>query len=392
MEVNLYTMGDSASIDTWSNLPYFFSNALTRQGVVLNRIDVLPNDSPIYRVWQRLLRGSGRLPCHDPVSISLIQRRIKREALRYPGACLNIFLTFSFTSRAFHPAPLVYYCDQTYELFCEDTRKRPHALDRWVIAHESRNLRMAKHIFTTGIRCRDSIRERCGLVNVSRLPTGINLEAPPAYTAAELISAKRAARDILFIGKGYHKRGVDILLAAFLAFNERNRREYRLHIVGTGPKPTDPTDPQVFAHGYLSKAVPAQLDSYLNLLRTARLFVMPMREGPIPGVIREAGLMYTPVLTTKIWQVHNIVKHGVNGLLAEAPDPVIFADHMHLLANNDQVWETMAINAHRLAGRYDWQHAAETLLETALGAHPQAPLAGLHTPSDESKINPAFRP
>ena len=366
MELSLYTMGDSTNIDTWSNLPYFFGKALAGQGVNLNRISILREENYIHRAWQQVLSKAGRLPCHDPVSIMLIQQRIKQQSLRYAGSELNIFLTFSFTSHRYTPAPTVHYCDQTYELLCEDTGKRITALDLWLIRRENEILRSARHVFTTGTRCRDFIRYRLKQTNVSRLRTGINLDVLPKDRAPELLAAKRSRKDILFIGKGYHKRGLDVLVTAFERFNEQNHNEYTLHVVGTPPATPASLNPQIRYHGYLSKGNASQLHTYLDLLRSARMFVMPMREGPLPGVIREAGLMYTPVIITNIWNVNRFIRQGVNGLLIDVPDPHIVAERMHYLANNDHVWELLARNAHRISKRNDWNRAATVVLQTAL--------------------------
>lgn len=380
MEINLYTMGDSGRIDTWSNLPYFFSKAIIDRGIRLNRIDILPTKNLLYRCWQRvlnlwdgaLLRLSGincsRNPCHDPISIMMIERRIRNETRKHPNANLNLFLTFSFSTHSFSRIPVAHYCDQTYELLLEDTRRKRRAIDHWLIRRENRHLQHANQIFTTGNKCANFIRSRYGLRNVHVLPSGINLETPPELSEAEVLAAKRDRKKILFIGIGVKKRGVDVLLEAFRIFNRKNGDAFTLHLVGPEYDATECSDRCVRWHGYLNKANPSELATYLNLLKTARLFVMPMREGPLPGVIKEAGLMYTPVIITNIWQVSDFIKEGVNGMLVDRPLAEDFADRMHALVNNEQSWERMARNSHRMAQSYSWAGTVQTFWDAVFGA------------------------
>lgn len=379
MEINLYTMGDSASIYTWSNLPYFFSKALIDRGVRLNRIDILPTGNLLYRCWQAglrlwaaaMLRLDGRKrnrePCHDPISILMIERKIRKETRKHPNARLNLFLTFSFSSHTFSPIPVAQYCDETYELLLEDTERKRRPMDRWLIRRETGHLQHANHIFTTGNRCADFIRARYGLRNVRVLPSGVNLETPPEINEAEVLAAKRENKMILFIGIGVQKRGIDVLLEAFRIFNRKNSDEFTLHLVGPLRDTMDISDRHVNCHGYLNKGNPAELATYLNLLKTARLFVMPMREGPLPGVIKEAGLMYTPVVTTNIWQVSDIIKDGVNGMLLDRPLAEDFADRMHALVNDLPTWERMAKNSHRMAQSYSWDHTVQIFWDEVFG-------------------------
>jgi glycosyltransferase involved in cell wall biosynthesis len=127
----------------------------------------------------------------------------------------------------------------------------------------------------------------------------------------------------------------------------------------------------------LSKHDPRQLATYLHLLKTARLFVMPMREGPLPGVIKEAGMVYTPVVITDIWNVSDIIKHDVNGILVARPSAEDFAEQMHALINDEYRWERLARNAHRMAQRFSWSNAAQVFCNTVLGdGHENLPANG----------------
>jgi len=335
MEINLFTFGDSADISTWSNLPYFFSKALLARGVRLNRIDLYPTEDQVFRVYRafigRCARIASRLginlnvePYRDPVLIVLINRKIKREIRKHPRADTNVFLTFSFSSYRWSRTPAVHYCDETYAHFIKDTGRLTNWKDRYLIAREDNILANASWIFTTGQECAEFIRWRHPSKRVQKLPSGINLDDITTDGADKILAEKRRNKSILFIGMGKWKRGIDLLIEAFTHFNRKNGEAYTLHIVGLPPEAAKEAGPNIRGYGYLNKHDPRQFATYLHLLKTARLFVMPMREGPLPGVIKEAGLMFTPVIITDIWNVSGMIQHGVNGILVARPSATDF--------------------------------------------------------------------
>lgn len=373
LEFNLIVMGDSSNINTWSNLPYFFSKALIDKGVKLNRINAIPKERLLFRYYliflqkwidiknKVLSRNCSYDPCRDIVTIYFANKKIKKEIQKHSQAKLNIFLTFSFSSFKFSKVPVVHYCDQTYELFLNDTKKEINKRDLYFIGIEKNNLKNAHYIYATNKKCSDSIKSRYKLKNVDVLPAGINLENLTVDNESEILTEKN--KNILFIGKGSYKRGVDILIKAFNLFNQKNANSFTLHIVGIPSSNSRHLNTNIKFHGYLNKHDSSGLTTYYHLLRTAKLFVMPMREGPIPGVIREAGLMYTPVIVTNIWHVDKFIKDGHDGVLVNSLRPEEFADRMNNLVKNNNLWEKLAKNAHASAKNYSWDHTAQIFLE-----------------------------
>ena len=89
-------------------------------------------------------------------------------------------------------------------------------------------------MLTTGQGCLDFIKSRYKPKKAFCLRTGNRTDADVA-DPERLISAKERSTDVLFIGRGAHSRGVDVLIRAFKMFNERQRGTFTLHIVGVQP-------------------------------------------------------------------------------------------------------------------------------------------------------------
>ena len=378
MQVNLFTAGDSADIDTWSNLPYFLSRALMRKGVRVERFDLVPRHKLYWlrmflrRYYHRVLRRFFRQNrpydfFRDEIAYQLTRRKLKEFSQRGPAADFNLFLTFSFSTGQFTATPIMHLADITYEQYLEESGKKKRRRDLRFIQRESENLHRAHAIFATSERCRNFLRTRYGLTNVRKLTSGINLEVEEIDDVTELLSRKWKAKSILFVGRGVHKRGIDILTRAFAIFNERNGHDFTLSLVGVsqrelGAAAVERTD----YYPYLSKGRPEELSLYLDLLRSATVFVMPMREGPFPGVIREALLLYTPVIMSNVWNEELNVKDNYNGILVDRIEPETFAEEMHSLLQTREKWERLARNAYESVQKFSWDRTAQEVIEAMM--------------------------
>lgn len=375
LEFNLFVYGDSSDINTWSNLPYFFSKFLINKGIKLNRININPDESLLCRgylnflkkwitIKRKVIKKKFRFdPFRDKIITFLVNQKIKNENQKYPHANLNIFLTYSFSSYKFSNVPVVHYCDQTYEIFINDTKKETKKRDFYFIKIERNNLKNSAHIFSTNPKCAKFIIKRYNLSNVTELRAGIHLENSFTENENHILTLKKKNKDILCIGKDAYKRGVDILIEAFNHFNCLNANSFTLHLVGVFQKNIAEVNEKIIFYGYLNKNNPSEFKIYCDLLKKSRLFVMPMRFGPRPGVVKEAGLMYTPVITTNIWHMNELIQDNENGILVDSLNPRDFADKMNHLVNNEAIWEKLAKKAHQLAKeKYSWENTINHFL------------------------------
>jgi D-inositol-3-phosphate glycosyltransferase len=195
------------------------------------------------------------------------------------------------------------------------------------------------------------------------LKAGINLDKLEPLNPETLITFKESQRDILFIGRNAHRRGVDILVRAFRMFNAENGNNFRLRIVGITPEEFNDADEKINVYPYLRKDDPRELAIYNELLASARLFVMPMRQGPVPGVIREAKWACTPVIISDIANAGERVTHEADGILVRNIHPEDFALQMTRLVQDRTRWREMALEAHRSASNETWDHTAGEFLK-----------------------------
>ena len=281
----------------------------------------------------------------------------------FNDADLDLFLTFSFSSYRTSRAPVVHYCDRTYEHYLEENGFRPAPKDRYFIEQEKQHLRNASGVFVTNELCRDFIRERYGIDNVILLPAGINVDSTWVGDPGSLIKEKLRSKDVVFIGREAYRRGVDIAVDAF-KLAAQGKDDWRLHIVGVRPEEVRADDERIKVYGYLRKDLPADRVVYDDLLRRARVFVCPVRMGQPPtGAIREAQVMCSAVVLSDVSDSPELVKHGYSGLLADSLQPKAFAHHIKQLLENDVMWSKLALTAHQSIRERTWDKTVSELIE-----------------------------
>lgn len=377
MRINLFTLGDCTDINTWSGLPYYFYQNLLNHSVTVRPISLIPSESVTYRSLGRLMALRARAmqfvcPQYEsdlfrtkPYHM-LANRQLRSVARQHTDVDLNVFLTFTYSSYQYAGVPVIHYCDRTYEHHLEDIGRPPTRNDREFIRIDQRNIENADLVLTTGQQCCEFIKTRYKPKQALCLRPGHSTDID-VQDPERLIAAKERSTDILFIGRGAHKRGVDILVQAFKMFNEPQRDQYTLHIVGVQPdelpEELRTADPSVRFYGYLDRNVPADLERYNNLMRSARLFIMPMRPGPFPGVIREVQLHCTPIIASNVSDNSETLINGCNSVLVNSLEPRDFARQIECLIHDGPRWRQLALNGHASRKQGAWAHTIEEFLD-----------------------------
>jgi glycosyltransferase involved in cell wall biosynthesis len=375
MRINLFTDGDSTDLNTWSGLPYYFHRNLLASSVDVRPFDLNPENAR-YPIFSRLMilrqRALQTLRSEESWDHSrsrsfhlLVNRRLRSIAEQHDDADLNLFLTFTFSTYPYAPVPVVHYCDRTYEHYLEDIGRTPTRKDRVFIDIERRNIENAALVLTTGKLCADFIKSRYNARRVFCLRPGARTDVQ-VLDPGSLIAEKENSTDILFIGRGAHKRGVDILISAFNMFNERNGGAFTLHLVGVQPNELPEElrgGSNIKFYGFLDRTVPEDLQRYNRLLSSAKLFVMPMRPGPFPGVIKEVQFQCTPVIVSGMHGLSETLIDGHDSILVDSLEPQAFAVQMERLVKDASAWRQLALKGHLARRNCTWSNTMGEFME-----------------------------
>ncbi len=164
--------------------------------------------------------------------------------------------------------------------------------------------------------------------NVMRAYHGVDLDALPADK-----SEPQSPPLILSVGRLRAKKGFDTLIAA-CALLARAGRSFGCEIIGYGPEEAalrrQIEEAGLARHVRLRGKLPHE--DVIASMRRARVFALPCRvlddgdRDGIPNVILEAMAVRTPVVSTQVSGVPEVVTENENGLLVEPDDPHALAD------------------------------------------------------------------
>ncbi len=179
--------------------------------------------------------------------------------------------------------------------------------------------------------------------------------SPPAVVLEPL------APRILFIGQAVERKGLSVLLRAFEALREHVPAA-TLTLVGPSAEEVAHMmldDSRVRALGKVSE------ERKRAELERAEILCAPSLHGESFGmVLTEAFAAATPVVASDIPGYRDVVRDGVDGLLAPAGDPVSLAASLHRLALDEALRLRMARAARERAERFAWPHVAREVLDT----------------------------
>jgi glycosyltransferase involved in cell wall biosynthesis len=372
LKFNIFTYGDSKLLSTWSNFPYYFSQTIEKRGNEINRINLKPNTffrfiyKLLFAYWINLifkLVNSNKYFSFDRSLINYYFARIKIYYYCKRSIDYNIFLTFSYSSYRLSKIPYILFCDQTYLESISSSNKVIVNNSDFLIKKEKENIINAKYILSTNQHNTDFIRTSYDIKRIYLIRGVLNL-GEVSRPEIEILNNKMSSNLLIFVGQSYRGRGCDILIEAFNNINERYNNYYKLIIVGLSKKEIDTKNNNIEIYEYLDKGKPEELRKYIAILEEAKLFVMPMRTGPLPGVFYEANYYYTPVITTNIWNVEQIIKNGFNGILVEKPNADLFTEKIIELIEDKEKYLKMAKDSHQyVSNNFSWEKTINEFLK-----------------------------
>lgn len=148
-----------------------------------------------------------------------------------------------------------------------------------------------------------------------------------------VLRKKRGAR-VLFLGNLAPAKGFDVFAAMAAELVRRGVRDLEYVVAGVRPEEDwkrfvpAPVLPRLNMLGELPH------DEVLRELMAADLLVIPSRQESLPNTLLEAFACSLPVVGTSVGGIPELVRHGLNGLLAPSEDAAALAGHVEALAQD----------------------------------------------------------
>lgn len=169
------------------------------------------------------------------------------------------------------------------------------------------------------------------------------------------------ARDILFVGRLHERKGIALLLKAFVDVH-REVRDARLIIVGSGEEEKRlkvlakrlGIDKATEFKGFVS-------DQELKALySTAGLFVLPSYYEGFGIVLIEAMASGLPLVSVRTGSAIELIENGKNGFITDYEG---MADSIIKVLENDKLRKSMGEESLRRVKRYEWRNIARMTID-----------------------------
>jgi glycosyltransferase involved in cell wall biosynthesis len=170
-------------------------------------------------------------------------------------------------------------------------------------------------------------------------------------------------RRLLLVGKDFHTKAGDQVLAALALLRREVDPAITLTVAGPRewPTPQGPPDGVDFRGRLPLADLPA-------LYAEHDLFVMPSRFEGFGIALVEALSHGLPCIARNAYAMPEIVRPGVNGDLVHTETPAELATTIAAVLENDEIFATTAKQADEIRRHYTWARAAQDVLTAATKA------------------------
>jgi glycosyltransferase involved in cell wall biosynthesis len=368
-ELSVYTNGAASDYRTWSNVPYFFTEALRAHGIQVNMVDINPYSS-LEKIYNRTFRlGWKFIHPHTTYTFfrSGLRHRITNALInvalkKYPNSQADVFLTYSFSPDRRCGRPVVLLSDWPYSYSIEYFRGRsPDLLEAMSIAREDRHIEDADLVITLFQSAVEIMKQRYRNNNIHCIGQAINAPFSSINESTTLPEMKAKSYNLLFIGNAKYVEGLRILILAYKLLKE-SFPELTLTIIGHDTSYLEPLPDGVISYGYLDKGQYASRNLFFDLLKQARIYVNTTPKWGGFSSILEALDFYTPVVVTPF---HEIVQtFGMENnfvMYCEKNTPEILAERIRSLLEY-QNYPNLARKAHASVVNFTWNNYIDRLL------------------------------
>ena len=372
MRILLLCEGDAATADSWSGISRSILTELRRRGHAVSTGDV-----ELYGLARWLTAGLSFSPDSrrwrtryrlGPVGFACRSHNARRH-VGTAGAGFDCVIQIgaTFVVAEHGGVPYALMSDSNIRLAVEGaatgytqavalTQRELRDVER----REAAVYRGAAAIFTLSERTRRSFIEGFGL-DATRIHT---VHAGPNFDRSRLAALGRTENHpptVLFVGKQFHRKGGDVLLAAF--------REVKRHVPSAvltvvGPDRLDATEPGVVSLGFLSKDRPEEWATLVDAYRSADVFCLPTRFEPLGVAFLEAMHFALPCVGTDVSAVREMVVDGETGFIVPADDVTVLADRLLRLLRDKELACKMGEAGRLRAQRcFTWEAVVDRMLQ-----------------------------
>lgn len=226
----------------------------------------------------------------------------------------------------------------------------PPGLHRRIGQVKDEEITLADHILTVSELARQTYLEAgVPAEKVHAVPLGADLELFHPDGTEE---APREGFTFLFAGASIHRKGFDLLLAAFARVSA-TVPEARLRVIG--PRGDSAHLLERLAALPIEALGPKDQHGLAAEFRRADCLVLPSRNDSYAMVVTEALAAGLPVIVSEMVGAKDLVREGRNGWIVPAGDAVLLAERMLACARDPEGVRALRAECRRSAEAATWE-------------------------------------
>lgn len=377
-EIIAFSNGDSNSIKTWSNVPYYLLRALENQDILVHRENIQLQDQNL--VFQRIvktingcIRNLGRIGYPNRTLLCTLDRtrlynfavqsRINRVVHQWPNAQVLLSFDFSHTYTEKSDKLRILLCDWTiqYEIV-EHQKRKPTRVEQLKIRDQEKVLSKADLVVTLFPNVYDVLARKYGRQKVAYLGHIVNCDE---NYEIDLCDKHYNSRRILFIGRKAYRTGAIALIRAVKMYNNMTNDRLYIDIIGMNQEDTGVSSNNVTYYGYLDKQKPDEKRIYYSLMETSKCIVNTTENWMGASSIIEAMYWQIPIIINPTDDIIKIFGEKIDcGFYCKSN---IEEDILECLSNlmtvTEVEYKAMCTMARERVARMTWGTFAKKLIE-----------------------------
>jgi len=379
MNVNIIglTIGEPYDIKNWSGIPYHLFKTLKSKGCLLNAVGVT---SPkgldlslkvLYGIYLKRAKRLGEITQRSALSryvLGLAARQRIEKLINFPYGMKNTAILstttlidtrkFNFPVFVYLDATLyqAYHLNQNYKKF----NLLPNKEFEKVNQLEKEILNSYTGIFVFSEWVRNSLINDYDLNPKKIIVVGYGVNLP---FIDDFIKRDFVKPIILSVVTDFYRKGGEIIIKVYqILKNEFQNLE--LVLIGNVPETYKKVlGDKVKFVDFLKKDQPENLQKLISYYKMASVFLLPSLYDTMPNVILEAMYLKTPVVTSNVCGIPEMVKDGETGFVISSFNPEDYAEKVKLLLKNNTLRWKLGENARkRVLSQFTWEKVTDKII------------------------------
>lgn len=366
-EVILFTYGDANNAATWSNVPYYFANALEKKGFIVRKVNI-KKFGLIQKIVNKTIKIFNKKTCmafeRTWISSKISKMVMKKAIRKYPDSICNIVTNFNISPGSMSNNKSIIFSDWTFEYLIEHfNNRRPGYFEEKEIQRQNKEIESSDYVISLFPQVCEYMKKRYTNNNIMYLGNVINMSMDEEQDHKNM---ERFSSDyILFIGRKKYIDSAENVAKALEVYNANAYKKVKLYIIGMNRNDLNYCNDYVKCFGYINKTQTESKNLYYDLILNSKCCINTSDVWAGFSSIVEMMYNYTPVITSKYSEFVKTFGEEIDfGIYCENKVKSIVGAIKYIENLDENEYEKMQIKAHNAVKGFSWDEYMDNIIES----------------------------